>query len=96
MPTRRSSDLFRHLVDVHIRLQRWLEPMLLKTKKYNFDITYEILSHTHPGIVTTVEKGGYSPSKTDMELERDPLLNLSCIYSENHWRLMKYFTLKNN
>ena len=58
-------------------------------------ITYETLYHTHPGPVTEAEKEKCSPTKNDMEFERNYLLTLSSNHPENYWRLMKYFILKN-
>ena len=47
-----------------------------------YDITYNTLGYTHPGIVTTTEKGEYIPSKKRMELERNFSLTLSSIHPE--------------
>ena len=41
------------------------------SKRYHmsvYDVTYETLGHTHPGISTAVDMGEYIPSKKGMEL----------------------------
>ena len=45
-------------------------------------IAYKTLGHTHPVIVIAEEKGGYSPSKKLVELERNLSLTLLIINPE--------------
>ena len=61
-----------------------------------YDVKLKKLGHTHPGIVTPADKGEYKSPNKLMELERNFSFTLSSNYSENHWRLMKYFILKNS
>ena len=44
-----------------------------------YDVTYETLGHTPPGISTEADMGEYIPPKKDMEPERYLLLTLSSI-----------------
>ena len=44
-----------------------------------YDVTYETLGHTHPGISTAAEMGEYSMPTKGVKLERYSLLTLSCI-----------------
>ena len=45
-----------------------------------YDVTYETLGHTQPGIVTAADKVKCIPHKKGMELEGNLLFNLSSIH----------------
>ena len=56
-----------------------------------YDVIYETLGHTHPGISTVKDMGEYSTPKKIIELERDSLWNLSTINPEISLETHKIF-----
>ena len=56
-----------------------------------YDVTYETISHTHPGISTVADMVEYSPHNKGIELENYSLLTLSGINPERSLETHKIF-----